>query len=353
MSTARSDTKAATLLVLLIAIGLALLTIPWFLTPPAFLELALRDAVFGADLSKQVIQITDDATGKSLQASVSKSGNSFIAHIGRINSGKGTYTARLTGYKPGVARITAGALERVRVPIELRPTFGRVELSTVNATLNDTAIAATVKTGPQTLSQDSPRVLVFDLPPGKHRFTADANGFCPSEREFIVVEGKVTKGVFPLSPDLTNEELARFVLGWRNEPRDLDAHFMKSNAFGIPNPGHLFWRQKTAWFANGDVFARLDVDELYPGRYETVTVRANAVGDFRYLVHRFQGFGTINDAEPIVQVYTKGCQMRTFTPPPACADDVWIVANLQYSHGNLQLNEIRTCEPATGPGVIK
>lgn len=353
MSSVVNDRKAVTLLSLLIVIGIALLAIPWFLTPPAFLDLALRDSVFGADLSRLQVTVVDESTGKTLTTAIHRTGNAFIARIGRIDSGKGAYRAQVTGYKPRTARIDAVALQNVRAPVDLQPTFGRLEISPVNATRRDEAVAATVKQGDRNVTPEPQRTVVVDLPPGKHKLTAAAAGFCPAGREFDVREGKVTKTVLPLSPDLTDDEIARFVLGWRHEPSDLDSHFRKDDAVGFPHRAHLYWHQKTGSFDNGAVFARLDVDELYPGRYETVTVRANAAGTYQYFVHVFSGVGKIRDAEAMVQVYTRGCQVRTFTPPPQCNETIWHVAHLRYDSDRVELIERGNCETMYGPRVTK
>ena len=355
MTPIANDRKAVGLLALMILVGAALLAIPWFLTPPAYLDLALRDAAFGADLSRHQVTVTDVTTGKSMTTAIQKIGGIFVARIGRINSGKGAWKAQITGYKPGTARIDAAALQNVRAPIALQPTFGRLEISPVNATQRNEPVAATVKEGARVMTPEPQRTVVVDLPPGKHRLTADATGFCPADREFEVREGKVTKAVLPLSPDLRDDEIARFVLGWKNEPRDLDSHFRKSDAVGFPHPAHAYWRQKTA-ASDGDVFARLDVDELYPGRYETVTVRANAAGDYKYFVHLFSGSGTINDADAAVEVYTRGCRVRTFTPPAGCSQlphTIWYVATLRHAGGTVDLAEVGNCEPNNGPRVMK
>lgn len=355
MTPTANDRKVVGLLFLMIVAGAALLAIPWFLTPPAYLDLAIRDAVFGADLSRQQVTITDVTTGKSMTTAIQKIGGIFVARIGRINSGKGAWKTQIAGYKPATARVDALALQTVRAPIELQPTFGRLEISPVNATQRDEPVAATVKAGSRTVTPEPQRTVVVDLPPGKHRFTAGATGFCPADREFEVRAGKVTKAVLPLSPDLRDDEIARFVLGWKNEPRDLDSHFRKSDAAGFPHPAHAYWRQKTA-SSDGNVFARLDVDELYPGRYETVTVRSSATGSYKYFVHLFSGSGTIDDADAAVEVYTHGCRVRTFTPPPGCSQlphTIWYVATLGYDGDTVNVADIGTCEPNNGPRVMK
>jgi hypothetical protein len=345
MNAARNERRALGLLSGMIVTGIGLLTIPWFLTPPAYLDLTLRDVAFGADLSTQKVIITNDSTGKTIAARVHNVGGNYVAHIGRINSGSGAYTARVTGYKPGIARVQAAALQSVRVPVDLTPTFGRLEVSTFNAMRAADPVAATVKDGERALSREPQRVVTIDLPPGKHKFNAQAPGFCPSEREFEVRAGKVTKAAFPLSPDLTGEEIARFVLGWKNEPADLDTHFWKSDILAFPSGETVYFRNKNGVLRTGQPFARLDVDETYPGRYETLTVRDAAEGEYRYFIHVYQGSGTIADADATVQMYTRGCQVRTLHPPPDCNFRIWNVVNLKYDGARVELLDRQKCEP--------
>jgi hypothetical protein len=352
-NTNTSERKPLTFLSAMILAGLGLLSVPWFLTPPAYLDLALRDTAFGADLTaKGAVTLTDDNTGRTQNLSIRKIGDVFIARVGRINSGARRYTARIPGYGPGVARFQAAPLQNVRMPIDLKPTFGRLEVSTYNAMRSIEPVAATVKDGARTLSQEPQRVVTIDLPPGTHRLSAQALGFCDSEREFDVRAGKITKAAFPLSPDLTGDEIARFVLGWHSEPRDLDTHFWKSGGSRAPSATTVYFQNRTGRLANGETFAHLDVDEVYPGRYETLTVRDAAIGDYRYFVHAYQGSGTIGEAEATVQMYTRGCRMRTFTPPPDCAFRIWNVADVHYDGTNVRITERQHCE-REGPVVLR
>lgn len=345
MSARRSERKALLLLSTMVIAGLGILAIPWFLTPPAYLDLVLRDAAFDSDLTTQRVTVTDDSTGHTRIAAIRKIGNTFIARIGRINSGPSRYTARITGYQPGSARFQAAALQSVQVPVALTPTFGRLEVSTFNAMRAADPVAATVKDESRLLTQEPQRVVTVDLPPGIHKLSAQAAGFCESQREFDIRAGQLTKASFPLSPDLTNDEIARFVLGWHNEPRDLDSHFWKSDTPRFPSATTVYFQNKTGILPNGSTFAHLDVDELYPGAYETLTVRNAAIGDYRYFVHAYQGFGTIGEAGATVQLYTRGCHVQTFTPPPPCAFRIWQVATLHYDGEHVEIAERQVCEP--------
>lgn len=345
MSALRSERRAVALLFGMTVTGMALLAIPFFLTPPAYLEIALRDVAFGADLSRQQVTITEGQSGKITAARIERLGNAFVARVGRIKSGAATYTARVTGYKAGAARVNVAALQHVRVPVDLTPEFGRLEISPVDATHADDPVPAIVKNGSRTVTDVPQRLIVVDLPPGAHRLSASAAGYCETVREFQVEEGKVTKAAFPLSPDLKDDEIARFILGWRREPADLDTHFWKSDSTRFPSAKTVYFKNKIGVMPGGATFARLDVDELYPGGYETLTVRDAAAGEFRYFIHVYAGRGTIADANPTVQVYTHGCQARTFTPPPDCAYRIWDVARLRHGTGELQLEDLQHCQP--------
>jgi len=344
MSTPQSQRKARAVLGAAVLLGLGLASIPFFITPPAYLDLILRDPVLGSDLAGQRVVITDDATGKRLNAAVQKIGGAFLARVGRINSGKTAYTARLEGYKPAAAHVQAAALETVRVPVDLKPVFGRLDITPVDATKLDAPVAAVVREDNKVFSETPQRLISVVLPPGRHRFSAQAAGFCPTSHEFDVAEGKVTRVPFPLSPDLRSDEIARFVLNWPNEPRDLDSHFRRLGTSGFPNPAHVFFRHKDAVTESGDVFARLDVDQLYPGRYETVTVRSSAVGDFEYFVHLYEGLGAIGGSGATVQVYTRGCDVRTYAVPSDCAQRIWAVTRLRNAAGRVELTDQQRCE---------
>lgn len=337
--------RARLVLSLMVLLGIGLLTIPLFLTPPAFLELSLRDAVFGADLRAQPLTVTDDSTGIRMNAALRRAGDRFRARIGRINSGPGAYTVRVHGYAPGIARVNAAPMQTVNAAVELTPTFGRLQVTPVDATRVGEHVAATVKAGSRTLTSTATHTIAVDLPPGTHRLTADANGFCPAERQFEVRAGKVTAAVFPLSPDLRSSEVARFVLGWQREPRDLDSHFKRAGTRGFPNPTHVFFLHRRGTAGNGAILANLDVDMLHPGGYETVTVHDAGEGEFEYYVHLFAGTGTIGGAGAAVHVYTRGCQVRTFEPPPDCNQRIWSVANLRHRAGNVDLSPQQRCGP--------
>jgi hypothetical protein len=345
MSRRRTDSKGRLLLAFLVLAGGGMLSIPFFLTPPAYLDLVLHDTVFASDLTSRQAVVSQDSTGKRFTTLVRRVGNDYVARVGRVDSGAGAYSVQLDGFRNALAKIDAAPLQTVRAGVGLTPAFGRLEITPVNALVSSQPVAATAREGSRALVSEPRQVITVDLPPGKHRISAQAPGFCGTEREFDVREGKVTAVRFPLSPDLAGDEVARFVLHWDREPRDLDAHFRKLGTTGMRNPEHAFFSHKEAVGAGGVQLARLDVDERQPQGYETTTVLASAQGDYEYYVHLFAGQGTIGGAGATVQVYTKGCTVKTFSAPPGCDQSIWNVANVRNSGERVELLDRQRCEP--------
>ena len=188
MTTRRSDGWARSLLLLMILLGIGLLVIPLSLTPPAFLEIALHDAVFHSDLAKQSVRVTDEAAGTTQIVTSQNVDGDFIVRVGRIKSGLRSYTVNVAGYQAATAPVNSPPMQTVRVPVALTPTFGRLELSMANATLPDELVPATVKEGNTVVAAEPQRVVTLSLPPGKHLLSAQASGFCGIEREFDVLE---------------------------------------------------------------------------------------------------------------------------------------------------------------------
>lgn len=343
MTTPRRDGKAKALLFLMILLGLGLLVIPFFLTPPAFLEVALRDRVFGADLGGRSVRVTQDATGASLSANVGKAAGVFVARIGRINSGPGSFTLDVDGYEPVTASFEAPPLQTVRAVVDLVPRFGRVEVSVVNAVRDLQPVAATLKNDRSPVSPEPRSVFLVDLKPGKHRLSAEAAGFCPGEREVQVQEGKIIKLTMPLSPDLTGDEIARLVLDWGENPRDLDAHFRKVGTSGFPNPAHAFFQHKEGRNEARERFAVLDVDHQNSQGYETITV-SDRPGEYEYWVHHYAGRGTIGSSGAQVSIVTRGCQRRDYSVPASCEKNIWAVARVRVQQGRVEIVDQQRCE---------
>ncbi len=167
----------------------------------------------------------------------------------------------------------------------------------------------------------------------------------PGEREVQVVARQVTRLTLPLSPDLTGNEVARFILDWGENPRDLDAHFRKAGTFGYPNPTHVFFRNKEGYDGSNQLFASLDVDQQRSEGFETLTVYDKAQGEYEYYVHRYAGSGTLGSSGATVEAFTSACQVRRYTVPAPCDKDIWAVTRVSVQPGRVDLSDQQRCEP--------
>jgi hypothetical protein len=338
---------ARSLLILLVLLGLGLLGIPFFLVPPAYLEIVPRDTVFASDLTGTPVRVTETATGRMLGTKVEKEDGQSLARVGRITSGPGTFSVAVEGYNPVTTDVNAAPVRTARAVVNLVPTYGRLEITFVRATAIDEPVSARVKSEGVIVSNEPKSTVVLALPPGRHRLAAEAAGYCTGERDAEVVARQVTRLTFPLSPDLTGDEVARFILDWGAEPRDLDAHFRKVGTSWFPNPAHVFFRNKEGYTDANELFATLDVDQRHSEGFETVTVYGKARGEYEYYVHRYAGLGALGSSSATVEVFTRGCHRRVYAVPTSCTHDIWAVTHLNLSSGRVDFADQQRCEAAT------
>lgn len=345
MTKPRGDGRARAVLLLLILLGMGLLAIPFFLTPPAFLEVAVKDSVFSSDLAGKAVQVTEDATGNALSGAIENVGGQYLARIGRIDSGEErSFTVKVEGYRDATFNIVAPPVTTVRATVELVPTFGRLELTVVSATRNDQQVSALLKRDGTAVSPQPQSVYTLDLPAGKYKFAATAPQYCPGERELQVEERKIIKAQYPISPDLTGNEVARFVLDWGENPRDLDAHFGPLTGRGS---AYVYFAHQQGRNAAGELVASLDVDYLNSEGYETVTVYDKAAGEYQYFVDYYSGDGTFAASGAQVEVFTRGCQRRRYAVPLDCTGDpqnfIWEVTHLRVEQGRPEFIDQMKC----------
>jgi hypothetical protein len=346
MTTPRGDGKAKAVLILLVVLGMGLLAIPFFLTPPAFLEVALKDVDFSSDLTGKAVQITEDATGNTLSGTVENLGGHYLARIGRIDSGEErSFTVKVEGYRDATFDVVAPPVSTVRAAVDLVPTFGRLELTVVSATQADRQVPALLKRDGTAVSPLAQSVYTLELPPGKYKFAATAAQHCPGERELQVEERKLTKVLYPVTPDLTGNEVVRFILDWGENPRDLDAHFGPLSGRG---DAYVYYAHKQGRNAAGDLLASLDVDYQRSQSYETITVYDKAAGEYQYLVDYYAGEGTFSGSGAQVEVFTRGCQRRKYSVPLDCnenpRDYIWQVTNLRVEQGRVEFVDQMRCK---------
>lgn len=339
MARQQRDGKPRLVLALLALIGLGLLSIVFFLTPPASLEVTLRDEVFASDLGGKTAHLLDKASGAKLSLPVRKLGEQFVAGVARMRSGPVDLELALEGFRPAAVALTLEPLAVAKAAIALVPTSGRLEVATVDARDAGAAVAARVTVGGAALP--SPASIL--LPPVEHQVRATAEGFCPAERTALVRERETTRLTVPLSPVLSEEERARVILSWGENPRDLDAHVSLADTQVNSLVPHVFFSHRVGTLAGGEVFAQLDVDHQNSEGFETITVFDRAPGTYRYFVHRYAGNGTLGGSAAEVEIVTRGCERRRYTVPRNCAESWWHVADLAVTPAGVTVTERGEC----------
>lgn len=113
----------------------------------------------------------------------------------------------------------------------------------------------------------------------------------------------------------------RITLRWGAHPEDLDSHL-----FGPSSDGefHVYYGDDE-YREGGVVKAFLDVDDTEGFGYETTTVYNAKGGIYHFMVHLFNGSGTIGTSNAVINVYKGNRLLKSFTPPANLDDEDWYV----------------------------
>lgn len=341
-SDSKTDSRARWALVILLLLGAAGLALPFFLPPPAKLELEVVDGVFGTALADRTLTVSLGAEAPPVGTTIHEEEGAYRAWVGRVPAGDQTLTASVPGFEEQTLDLSLPALEVTRAPLGLIPTFGRLLVEVRNARERAETVAAQLTVGGKPVGRGSD-VTVSELAPGKHRVRAEANGYCAAEGDGVVERGKTMNLLLPISPILGPEEAARFVLDWGENPRDLDAHlFFMSPPAAVTN-SQVFFASKQGTVRGGDPFALLDVDHQNSEGYETTTLFNRLDGRFLYGVHLFVGDGTLGNSSARVEILTSGCVRQEVTVPVDCAERFWYVGDVRILGGRAVVEVKNRC----------
>lgn len=160
---------------------------------------------------------------------------------------------------------------------------------------------------------------------GSYPFTFRAEGFITSEFQFEIMVGALFVRRFSVSPQMDIRFL-RVVLDWGNEPRDLDAHFVKEDGY------HISYRDmRTSADGNG-ILDRDDRDGYGP---ETITVKEiSKDAAYRFYVHDYSDRNDpsstkLSDSRAVVRVFGEGKMLKTFSVPPHGKGTRWEVFTIE------------------------
>jgi hypothetical protein len=179
---------------------------------------------------------------------------------------------------------------------------------------------------------------ITGVAPGTYTYTVTAAGYTSNRRVAVSVTAVTRDSRIPLSPALTGTDI-RIVLSWGNcsdpdVPCDLDSHL--TGPASAPDTG----RFHVAYFndiyqSESTVVAALDNDATNGLGPETITLRQQAAGIYKYYIHNFSdGFDTTGTrlsatSQAKVEVYQGATLVATFFPPAGQAGTVWAVFQVE------------------------
>jgi hypothetical protein len=354
MAAAKKRGPIICLLSLMALLGLAMLAIPFLLTPPAYLYLQLSDTVFKDSAFKgKKIEVINNETGESHSFKIYKFAGDYMARVGRIESGKSNWQAKVEGYYPADFSVDIPPMRKETVPVSLKPDFGRLKILPKNVVEPEYPINTELKltlNGKKVTRISNKDIIVSHLIPGRYTINAEARGFYPSKgEEASVSEGKTTEAEVHLIPLLKDNEAARIVLRWDKDPRDLDSHlFLPENE--ALNIRHIYYPSKYMKARIGDTLAAvLDVDDTTSYGPETVTIYKKLNGLYRYAVYHYAGSGSIGGTSKAgIKVITHNNGIQEFPVPIGCKNRWWYVLDLKVNDLDVQVIHKNQCPTKMG-----
>ncbi|MCP4214805.1 MAG: hypothetical protein GY765_09110 [bacterium] len=331
------------LLTLLALVGLAMLVVPFILVPPASLDIRLEDTAFDTPLGGKTAVVTDE-NGYSREVPIYKYAEGYIAHIGRVKSGESKWMVEVENYQSVHFQTKIKPLDKKRVTAKLTPTFGRLKITAMNAVKPDvqvhTQLTATID-GKKFSGEAGEILTVSPVVPGKHKITFEAPDYFSYSQSVNVPVGEEKEVIVYLAPGLRGDEIARIVLRWGRDPRDLDAHILLPK--GADNKHVYYPSKKKKASVGGRLAVMLDVDDTTSYGPETVTVMNKLDGRYTFGVYHYTGSGSLGSSEAVVEVYLRGGDVRRFTVPEYCQKRWWHVFDFEVAGSEVQVLSKNEC----------
>lgn len=140
-----------------------------------------------------------------------------------------------------------------------------------------------------------------------------------------------------VSPAMDSGQL-RIVLTWGQLPRDLDSHM---SCIVSAEMGHVYYDNKT-FYCEKKLLCNLDVDDVNGYGPETITLRDDMTGSFKYYVYNYSNDACMEGCGAVVRVYLGGMAHPAYTVHVPYGDGrYWTVFNYNSSTKRFQvINEI-------------
>jgi hypothetical protein len=190
-----------------------------------------------------------------------------------------------------------------------------------------------------------------NLAAGVYTLSATNPEYAPTQQTGVVVGGgPATQGPDLIMSPLAGGAVARIVLTWGSDPRDLDSHLTGPNPSG--SRFHVWYSNKGACAA--DPFVCLDVDDTNGGGPETITFTQIRAGVYRFYVHDFtnqsNNQSTALGSSGARVVLYRGGNVSTFFVPSGTGN-VWAVFEWDGTTVT-PLNQLFTANPFTPTRIV-
>ncbi len=166
-----------------------------------------------------------------------------------------------------------------------------------------------------------------------------AEGYIPTEFPVEIMAGTIFFNRISISPKL-DIKFIRIVVDWDKEPRDLDAHFIKTGSNGY----HISFRNMRV-LADGS--GMLDIDAMQGYGPETITVKEVSTKSlYEYSIYDYSNQNNKNatglsDSKATVKVYGDGKLLKMFQVPRKKEGTVWNVFKIEQGQVR-EINQVVT-----------
>lgn len=186
--------------------------------------------------------------------------------------------------------------------IRFRPNWGN---KTGNYLRNSSSGVVTVK------SDNNGKYYIASLEYGYYTMEVVKEGYATQHVNIIAsnqIDGALEQNVV-LVPEASGNDF-RITLEWDANPRDEDAHIVGD----VPEEFHVYYQHKTA-SVNGETIATLDHDDTHGNGFETITLKADNSGTYKYYVYHYAGSGNLSTSNAIVKVYQGNVMIKQYNVP--------------------------------------
>ena len=161
------------------------------------------------------------------------------------------------------------------------------------------------------VSDENGKYFTDELPYGYYTAEITKSGYATQYVNIIASNqnsGTLEQNIV-LVPEANGNDF-RITLEWDENPRDEDAHIVGD----VPGDFHVYYRNKSANI-NGETIATLDHDDTRGNGFETVTLKVDNSGTYKYYVYHYAGSGSLSTSNAIVKVYQGNVMIKQYNVP--------------------------------------